>query len=311
MSEPNDPNRPDPQPSDHDGPAQSEPQPTTPPAQQMPDYGQPAGGGYSPPPAYGAPNQPGGYGTPPQGAPGGYGSPQYGSPQYGSPQYGAPGQYAQPDQYGPGQYGPGQYGAGQYGAGQYGAQQFGPGQYGAGQYGPPQQETPYGPGPYGAEQPGAAPQPGFYGAPPANQYPTTAEQPTPSGGGQFDGGQFGGGDQFSAMATPRGKSGRRTFLLIGGGVVLLVAAILLFTAFVIPGWAPKTISQDAVQDGVRTVLTEEYAASDVTAVSCPSGQRVREGSSFECTVTIGGQEQTVTITFVDDDGTYEVSRPTN
>ncbi|NED61512.1 DUF4333 domain-containing protein [Streptomyces sp. SID10244] len=113
------------------------------------------------------------------------------------------------------------------------------------------------------------------------------------------------------MATPQGKSGRRRLLLFGGGAAILILAIVLITAFVVPGWAPKTISQDAVQDGVKKVLTEDYQASEVSDVECPSGQRVEQGASFTCKATVGGQQQTVTVTFLDDDGKYEVSRPTS
>ena len=274
MSEPNDPSRPDLQTSDPHGPVSDDAT-----ASAAPD------GPTAPAPAPGAANTPGGHDAPAQdasGAPGTY------------PPYGAGGQTAPPGQYGAPQYGSEQPGGPQYGGPQYAAPQYGGPQYGGSQYGAPQYESPQ----YGAPQAGTV-QPGGHAG-----YPTTAEQPTQAGG------QFG-GDQFSAMATPRATHGRRTVLLIGVGAVVLIAAILLFTAFVIPGWAPKTISQDAVQDGVRQVLTEDYQASDVSAVSCPSGQLVEEGSSFDCTATVGGQEQTVTVTFLDDDGTYEVSRPTN
>ncbi len=40
-------------------------------------------------------------------------------------------------------------------------------------------------------------------------------------------------------------------------------------------------------------------------VKCPSGQRVKKGESFTCSVNLGGQDQKVTVTFIDDDGKYE------
>ena len=60
---------------------------------------------------------------------------------------------------------------------------------------------------------------------------------------------------------------------------------------------------------MQKILTEDYQASDVSDVQCPSGQRVETGASFTCSVTVGGQQQQVTVTFIDDDGRYEVSRP--
>ncbi|WP_232715164.1 DUF4333 domain-containing protein [Gordonia metallireducens] len=215
-------------------------------------------------------------GQPPQNQPTQVGYPgvqpgQYGQPG-GQPAYGAPDQGA-PNYGGPSQpYGrpdPGQYGGGQYGAGQYGAAQYGA----PGQYG----QQPYG-------QPQQAP--GAYGQ-----------------------NQFGGPDQFSGMATPKSNKTLRTLLFAGGGALIVIAAIVLITAFVAPGWAPKNLDQQAAQDGVQKILTEDYQASDVSNVKCPSGQRVKEGSSFTCSVTVGGQDQQVTVTFIDDEGRYEVSRP--
>ena len=109
------------------------------------------------------------------------------------------------------------------------------------------------------------------------------------------------------------KSGpsRNALLGIIGGVVAAIIAILLITAFWIPGWAPKTLSQTAAQDGVKTVLNDKYGITNVEKVECPADQKVDEGSSFTCKVTVGGQEQTVTLTFTDGDGTYTVSRPTS
>ena len=40
-----------------------------------------------------------------------------------------------------------------------------------------------------------------------------------------------------------------------------------------------------------------------------NGQRIKEGSSFTCKVKVGDSQRTVTITFLDSKGNYEVSRP--
>ena len=111
------------------------------------------------------------------------------------------------------------------------------------------------------------------------------------------------------MATGKSNKTARTLMFVGGGALLLIAAIVLITAFLFPGWAPKNLDQQAAQDGVQKILTEDYQASDVSDVQCPSGQRVETGASFTCSVTVGGQQQQVTVTFIDDDGRYEVSRP--
>ena len=218
---------------------------------------------------------------PGQGQPGQGQAPQYGQPQYGQPQYGQgqPPQYGQP-QYGQGQ--PPQYGQPQYGQGQ--APQYGQPQYGQPQYG--QDQSPQ----YGqpVSQGEAATQPGQVGQP---------GQP---------------GDQFSSMTVKSGSSKRTRTAIFGGiGALVVIAAIILITAFAWPGWAPKSLDQNAVQDGVKQVLTKDYQATNVTDVSCPSGQSVEKGHSFTCTAMVGGQKQQVKVTILDDDGKYEVSRPTS
>ncbi|MDL9946152.1 DUF4333 domain-containing protein [Gordonia sp. ABSL11-1] len=290
--------------------------PTQPQAYGQPNYGQQP---YEPQAAYGQP----GFGQPGFGQPG-FGQPGFGQPGFGQPTYGEqsssqPGYGPQnqgPQNQGPQNQGPqnqGQHYPGQPTYGQppaYGAPdpQAQTGQYGAAPQGAYGQQSAYAPtGPqqqYGGQQYGGQ----QYGG---QQYGGQQYGGQPAGGQPPHGGQFGGGDQFSAMAAPSGRKGLRTVLLIGGGLAVLIAAILLITAFVVPGWAPKTISQSAVQDGVKKVLTEDYQATEVSDVQCPSGQRVEQGQSFSCTATVGGQQQTVTVTFLDDDGKYEVSRPTS
>lgn len=242
------------------------------PAAQNPGHGQPQPDPYQQNPyqqPYGASGQPP-YSGPAQSQPTQVGNPG----QYGQP--GAQQQYGQPAA----QYGaPGQYGSG---AGQYGA----PGQ---GQYG----QQPYGQNPQGVAGPNAQ---NPYGQ---NQY----------GQNQYGQNQYGGGDQFSGMATGKSNKTARTLMFVGGGALILIAAIVLITAFLFPGWAPKNLDQQAAQDGVQKILTEDYQASEVSDVQCPSGQRVETGASFTCSVTVGGQQQQVTVTFIDDDGRYEVSRP--
>ncbi|MGZ8179624.1 DUF4333 domain-containing protein [Williamsia sp. SKLECPSW1] len=207
-----------------------------------------------------------------------YGQPPQGqpytSPTYGQPQYGQPpyGQapYGQPA-YGDGQYGQPQYGQPAYGQPQYGTQAFGqPPQYGQPQYGGPQQGDQAYP-----PQPGAAP----------------------------------GQDDFSTMARP--ARGRRPVLLGAIGGVVAIVVVVLVTAFWAPGFAVSTeLSRSAAESGVKNILTSDYQATDVSNVRCPDGPKVQKGSSFRCSVTIAGAQQQVTVTFLDDNGTYEVGRPT-
>ncbi|PYE20918.1 uncharacterized protein DUF4333 [Williamsia limnetica] len=211
-------------------------------------------------------------GQPPQQGWGGQSPQQYAPPQTGYPQQAPGGNYGQPGQYGsqPGQYG-------RPGEQQFGAPQNAPGQYG---------------------QPGQYSQPGQYGQ-------------LDQGGQYSQPGQFGHGgpDQFSNMAQPESK--KNLPLFIGAGVVALIAVVLLVTAFLAPGFAvTKVLSQDAAQEGVKTVLETDYQAKDVQNVQCPKDKEIKKGDTFTCTATVAGANQQVKITFLDDDGKYEVGQPT-
>ncbi len=96
-----------------------------------------------------------------------------------------------------------------------------------------------------------------------------------------------------------------------GGIVAIIVVVLAITAFVAPGFAvSKELKQSAVQDGVKSILEKDYQATEVSTVSCPNGQKVQKGKTFDCTATIAGAQQKVTVTFLDDSGRYEVGRPT-
>jgi hydrogenase maturation factor len=94
-------------------------------------------------------------------------------------------------------------------------------------------------------------------------------------------------------------------------VVALIAVVLAVTAFLVPGFAvTKVLSQEAAQEGVKTVLENDYEAENVENVNCPKDKEIKKGDSFTCTVTVGGANQQVKITFLDNDGKYEVGQPT-
>ncbi|NLG55481.1 MAG: DUF4333 domain-containing protein [Rhodococcus sp.] len=203
------------------------------------------------------------------------GQPGWGAPQPGQPQYGQ-----SPQQWGPQ---PGQ---------PYGQQ---PGQ----PYGQPGQQDPQ----YG-QQPGwGAPQPGQMGQPTAQ--PWGAPQP-----GQQPGQQWGApGQQWSPGPEPSGKS--KTGMIVG----LIIAALVVFggigvaIAFGAGAFGGKTLNADAANTGVERVLVDSYGVFDVTDVNCPSGQEVKSGNSFQCDLKVDGDPTKVTVTFTNDDGTYEVSKP--
>jgi len=167
------------------------------------------------------------------------------------------------------------------------------------QYGPP-------PGPY---SPPARPQPAQYGPPPG-QYsrpPDVGQQPPQYG----QPGQYG---QFQPHMGRPIRQGRK-WILIGAGVAALIVAAVLILGFWAPGFfMTKQLDVNKAQTGVQHILTDPtigYGAKDVTDVKCNNGQDpvVKKGGTFNCDVTIGGTKRQVTVTFVDDNGTYQVSRP--
>ena len=162
-------------------------------------------------------------------------------------------------------------------------------QYGQGpqpQYAPPG-APPYGQAPYGQAPYG---QPGGPGQPqPGQQYPGAPFGPPPGG----------------SAGSRRGL----TVVLGALGALILVGGLLAFTAFVAPGWAPKKLSQQGAQNGVSQILTKNYQVEKLSNVNCPAGQRVKKGASFDCTVTVEGRQQKVTLTFIDNKGGFEVGAP--
>ncbi len=199
--------------------------------------------------------------------------PAYTPQQY--PSYQQPGQqppYAPPQQYPP-------------------TEQFGqqpPAEYGQQAY--PQYGQP--PGQYGQ-------QPGQYGQQPG-QY---GQQP-----GQY--GQYG---------APEATEGPKRSLAVVGGVIGLLAALIVAVVAVLGFWKPgffvtTKLDVSSAQSGVQQILTDEsngYGAKNVKDVKCNDGQSptVKKGETFDCEVSIDGTKRQVTVTFQDDDGTYEVGRP--
>ncbi|ORI22701.1 hypothetical protein BJI47_17870 [Rhodococcus sp. 1168] len=94
--------------------------------------------------------------------------------------------------------------------------------------------------------------------------------------------------------------------MIGGLVVaiLLIGGVLFATL-----GGTKTLDTDAAEAGIEEIVSGTYGATSVSNVDCPSGQAVEKGASFDCSVRVDGIDKKVTLTFTDDTGTYEVSRP--
>jgi hypothetical protein len=225
----------------------------------------------------------------------GTGAPSGGDQPSSQPPAWQPPAYTQPPQYPPYQQ-PGQQPAyqppQQYpGTEQYGQPQYGqPAQYGQPQYGQP--------GQYG-QQPQYG-QPGQYGQQP--QY------------GQPD--QYG---QFNPYGQQQAEEGSKRSLAAIGTIIGVLVVVILAVVGVLGFWKPgffvtTKLDVSAAQSGVQQILTDEtngYGAKNVRDVSCNNGQSptVQKGATFDCEVSIDGTKRKVTVTFQDDDGTYEVGRP--
>jgi hypothetical protein len=144
-------------------------------------------------------------------------------------------------------------------------------------------------------------------------YPQYGQQP-----GQYpqQPGPYGQYPPYGAPGTEKGA--KRSGLMIGLLVValpLLIIAAILVMLFWIPGFLVTTkLDVNAAQSGVEQILTDEangYGAKNVEDVKCNDGQSptVKKGDTFDCEVSIDGTKRQVTVTFQDDDGTYEVGRP--
>jgi hypothetical protein len=172
----------------------------------------------------------------------------------------------------------------------------------ADQYG--QQPTAYGPGSYPqSNQPTQYGQPGQYGQPP--QYGQPAD---PNAYGQ----QY---SPYPASGAGSAKGSKKSLLIAIGAIVALLLIALGVTGFWKPGFFMTTeLDVNAAQTGVEQILSDEangYGAKNVSDVKCNDGKnpKVEKGANFNCDVSIDGTKRTVTVTFQDSNGTYEVGRP--
>ncbi|WP_146771067.1 DUF4333 domain-containing protein [Prauserella muralis] len=72
---------------------------------------------------------------------------------------------------------------------------------------------------------------------------------------------------------------------------------------------PRLFDPQSMQQSVQQVLSQAYGIEGVESVSCPAGQRVEVGTTFDCSARIDGEQKLVAITVRTADGRYEVGRP--
>ncbi|MEA5362082.1 DUF4333 domain-containing protein [Amycolatopsis sp., V23-08] len=160
-------------------------------------------------------------------------------------------------------------------------------------------------GPWPGQQPPAAPwqqqpQPG----PPSGGWP--AQQPPQQFGGGFQPAQYGGLGAFDVAPDKKPKSKKP---LLIGGIAVLVLVLGGGAAWLLGAFRGDVLDQQSLQDGVVKVLNENYGEPDVKDAQCPSNEAAQNGTTFDCTVKIGGQAKKVTVRVLNDRPEYEVGAP--
>lgn len=141
------------------------------------------------------------------------------------------------------------------------------------------------------------------------QQPPQQPQPyhSPAYGG-FQSGSYGGFGAF-AEVTPKRNRGRGKFVIAG------IIALVLIAAGGAVAWQfglihfSDVLDEQALETGVKQVLTNNYGEADVTAVDCPSGQPVTSGHRFSCTVEISGATKEVGVRVLNGEPEFEVGAP--
>ncbi|WP_216210437.1 DUF4333 domain-containing protein [Amycolatopsis aidingensis] len=161
---------------------------------------------------------------------------------------------------------------------------------------------------------------------PPNQQPGWWQPPNPpppgppahpGQSGQYGAGfaaQYGGfgafGEQASVPPGGKGRRSKRPLLITAVTVVVLAAGVVtawLLGAF--RGMVTDVLEQDSLQDGVLAVLRDSYGEQDVQNARCPADQPATNGTTFECTVDVAGQQKTVSVRVLNDQPEVEVGMP--
>ncbi|MEC3980224.1 DUF4333 domain-containing protein [Amycolatopsis sp. H20-H5] len=165
------------------------------------------------------------------------------------------------------------------------------------------------------QQPGQPPAPGAPGQwqqpqAPGQWQPQQAAPETPPRG-QFGGGfqpsQYGGLGAFTPEPGPKRERSKKPLIFGGIGVLVVVAGGV--GAWLLGAFSGDVLDQKSVQDGVTHVLNENYGEPDVRNAACPAGESIENGTSFDCTVQIGGQSKKVTVRVLNDQAQFEVGAP--
>lgn len=91
---------------------------------------------------------------------------------------------------------------------------------------------------------------------------------------------------------------------------LVLATVVGVLGFITPGYfTTKVLDQAALQNGVRSILQNDYRLTNVAEVVCPPNQKVLPGRDFDCVVRINNAPAQVRVLIQTKDGRYTVGRP--
>lgn len=76
-----------------------------------------------------------------------------------------------------------------------------------------------------------------------------------------------------------------------------------------PSTVRTVFDRATMQTSVLRLLADDYGIRGVQQVSCPPGEEVADGNTFECTAVIDGEARQVRISVTGDEGEYVVARP--
>jgi len=127
------------------------------------------------------------------------------------------------------------------------------------------------------------------------QWPGYPQQPTSSYGG------------FGAFEPAKQKRAKKPLLIAGIAIVVLAGAGV--GAWQLGVFSGDVLDQQSVENGVVTVLRQNFGESDVRNVQCPAKESITTGTTFECSLTLSGQPKKVSIRVLNDQAQYEVGAP--
>ncbi|OZM74915.1 hypothetical protein CFN78_01490 [Amycolatopsis antarctica] len=144
------------------------------------------------------------------------------------------------------------------------------------------------------------------GQPYPQQYAQQPNQQAGYGGG-YQPSSYGGLGAYGESEQQKPKRSKKP-LLVGGAVGLVLVGGVV-AAWLLGAFRGPVLDQNSLQDGVTSVLRDNYGEQDVKNAQCPDDQPVANGTTFECTVDVAGQPKNVAIRVLNDKPEFEVGAP--